>query len=222
MREHTLPSDIERSSLAMIGAELRERGIRLPEENAAVIRRVIHATADFDFAETMWFSDGAVRFGVEALGRGVSLVTDTNMARAGISRVGLAKLGGEVRCGMADPAVAEAAKKNGTTRAVAAMDAAAEEDPEAIRVIGNAPTALFRLAEQIEDGLRPALIIAAPVGFVNVVEGKERIRAACRRFGVPLIAAMGRKGGSTVAAAIANALIYAAADMTDPEKRGWN
>ena len=122
---------------------------------------------------------------------------------------------------MADPAVAQSAKESGTTRAVAAMHKAAKEYPGAILAVGNAPTALFAIAEEIENGLRPALVIGVPVGFVNVVESKERLLAVCERYGVPAIVAMGRKGGSTVAAAICNALLYSAAEMLDPVARGW-
>ena len=148
-------------------------------------------------------------------------MTDTNMALAGITKPGLAKLGGTACCYMADPEVAAAAKEAGTTRAVAAMKKAAQEHPGAILAVGNAPTALLTIAEQIESGLRPALVIGVPVGFVNVVESKERLFAVCEKHGVPAIVAMGRKGGSNVAAAICNALIYSAAEMLDPTARGW-
>ena len=221
MPEHVLPADIERSSMRIIGEELRARGIELPEENAAVITRVIHATADFDFARTLFFTPGAVQAGAAALSRGVDIVTDTNMARAGVSKPGLQKLGGQVFCFMAEPEIAQSAKEKGTTRASAAMEYAAEKHPGAVLAIGNAPTALYTIADQIEAGLRPALVIAVPVGFVNVVESKERLTAVCETYGVPAIAAMGRKGGSTVAVAICNALLYTAADMLDPAKRGW-
>jgi len=135
--------------------------------------------------------------------------------------INYAKLGGMACCYMADPEVAAAAKEAGTTRAVAAMKKAAQEHPGAILAVGNAPTALLTIAEQIENGLRPALVIGVPVGFVNVVESKERLFAVCEKHGVPAIAAMGRKGGSNVAAAICNALIYSAAEMLDPSARGW-
>ena len=131
------------------------------------------------------------------------------------------KLGCEAVCYMADPAVAEAAKQAGTTRAVAAMHRAAREHRGAILAVGNAPTALLTIAEEIEAGLRPALVIGVPVGFVNVVESKETLFAICEQHGVPAIAAMGRKGGSNVAAAICNALVYSAAEMLDPSARGW-
>jgi precorrin-8X/cobalt-precorrin-8 methylmutase len=143
------------------------------------------------------------------------------MARAGVSRPGLEKLGGAVHCFMAEPEIAAAARERGTTRAAAAMAYAAAHYPGAVLAVGNAPTALLKIAELIEGGLRPPLVIAVPVGFVNVVESKERLMAVCQTHGVPAIAAMGRKGGSSVAAAICNALLYAASDMTDPARRGW-
>lgn len=219
--QHHLPADIERTSISIITRELDELGLTPPPETAAVVKRVIHTTADFDYAKNLRFTTGAVQAAVRALQRGAVIVTDTNMALAGISRPGLAKLGCEAVCYMADPAVAEAAKQAGTTRAVAAMHRAAREHPGAILAVGNAPTALLTIAEEIEAGLRPALVIGVPVGFVNVVESKEILFAICEQHGVPAIAAMGRKGGSNVAAAICNALVYSAAEMLDPSARGW-
>lgn len=219
--QHHLPADIERTSISIITRELDELGLTPPPETAAVVKRVIHTTADFDYAKNLRFTPGAVQAAVRALQRGAVIVTDTNMALAGISRPGLAKLGCEAVCYMADPAVAEAAKQAGTTRAVAAMHRAAREHPGAILAVGNAPTALLAIAEEIEAGLRPALVIGVPVGFVNVVESKETLFAICEQHGVPAIAAMGRKGGSNVAAAICNALVYSAAEMLDPSARGW-
>ena len=219
--QHHLPADIERTSISIITRELDELGLTPPPETAAVVKRVIHTTADFDYAKNLRFTPGAVQAVVRALQRGAVIVTDTNMALAGISRPGLAKLGCEAVCYMADPAVAEAAKQAGTTRAVAAMHRAAREHPGAILAVGNAPTALLTIAEEIEAGLRPALVIGVPVGFVNVVESKETLFAICEQHGVPAIAAMGRKGGSNVAAAICNALVYSAAEMLDPSARGW-
>ena len=219
--QHHLPADIERTSLSIITKELDEMGLTPPPETAAVVKRVIHTTADFDYAKNLRFTPGAVEAAVRALHGGVTIVTDTNMALAGISKPGLAKLGCEAVCYMADPAVAEAAKQADTTRAVAAMHRAAQEHPGAILAVGNAPTALLTIAEELEAGLRPALVIGVPVGFVNVVESKEVLFAACTRCGVPAIAAMGRKGGSNVAAAICNALIYSASEMLDPAARGW-
>ncbi|MDO4357234.1 MAG: precorrin-8X methylmutase [Clostridia bacterium] len=221
MERHTRPADIERTSMAIIAEELAQRGIALPEENAAVVQRVIHATADFDYADNLRFTEHAVALGVAALRRGVPIVTDTNMAKAGISKPSLEKLNGDVHCFMADAEVAALARRNGTTRAVASMERAAQLFPEAILAVGNAPTALLTIAEQIESGLRPALVIGVPVGFVNVVESKTRVLAVCRAHGVPAIVALGRKGGSNVSAAICNALLYTAANALDPVQRGW-
>lgn len=209
---HILPEDIERISMEIISRELAERGIILPEEHAAVVKRVIHTTADFDFAQNLYFTPGAVSAGMTALRNGATIITDTNMAKTGISKPTLTKLGGQVCCFMADKDVARTAKEKGTTRAVAAMEKAARQYPNAVFAIGNAPTALLRVVELIQSGLlHPALVVGVPVGFVNVVESKERALAVCRENGVPAILAMGRKGGSTVAAAICNALLYRAA-----------
>ena len=216
------PGQIERGSMEIIRAELRERGVTLAKENEAVILRCIHASADFDYAANLRFTPGAVRKATEALRGGTDLVTDTNMALAGISKPGLKKLGASAYCYMAETFIAERAKAEGTTRAAAAMDWAAANHPGAILAVGNAPTALLRIAEQIREGLRPALVIAVPVGFVNVVESKELVFTACEEAGIPCIAAMGRKGGSSIAAAICNALIYSAADLLEPAARGWN
>ena len=204
--QHHLPADIERTSLSIITAELEAQGLTPPPETAAVVKRVIHTTADFDYAKNLRFTPGAVAAGIAALRAGTPIITDTNMALSGISKPALARLGGSALCYMADPEVARIAAETGTTRAVASMHRAAQEHPGAILAVGNAPTALLTIAEEIEAGLRPALVIAVPVGFVNVVESKEALFAACAAHGVPAIAAMGRKGGSTVAAAVCNAL----------------
>ena len=219
--QHHLPADIERTSLAIITEELNQMGLIFPEDTAPVVKRVIHTTADFDYARNLHFTPGAVAAGIAALRSGTPIVTDTTMALAGISKPGLAKLGTTALCYVADPEVAAAAKQQGTTRAVAAVHKAAAAYPGAILSVGNAPTALLTIADQIEAGLRPALVIGVPVGFVNVVESKERLFAVCQECGVPAIVAMGRKGGSTVAAAICNALVYSAAEMLDPRARGW-
>ena len=220
--KHSLPGDIERTSLAIIARELAARGIEIPPEHQAVVHRVIHATADFDYAASLRFTPGAAARGAAALAAGGTIVTDTNMALAGVSKPALARLGGAAFCYMADPAVAAAARAAGTTRAVAAMGHAAAAHPGAVFAVGNAPTALFALCDAMERGdFRPALVIGVPVGFVNVVESKERLMEVCQRLGVPAIAAMGRKGGSSVAAAICNALLYTAAGQLDPQARGW-
>ena len=219
--ELTNPAQIERESMAIIERELRARGVALPEENAALVRRVIHTTADFDYAANLRITAEAVHSAQAAL-RGGTIVTDSNMALAGISKPALQKLGCTARCFMAEPFVAEAARERGCTRAVVSMDHAAALFPNAVYAVGNAPTALLRLSEHIEKGLRPALVIGVPVGFVNVVESKERALAVCEASGVPAVIALGRKGGSTVAAAICNALLYGATEMTDPETRSGN
>ncbi len=219
--QHHLPADIERTSLSIITAELAEMGLTPSPETAPVVKRVIHTTADFDYAKNLRFTTDAVEKGVAALRAGTLIVTDTNMALSGITKLGLAKLGGTAACYMADPEVAAIARETGTTRAVASMHKAAAEHPEAVLAVGNAPTALLTIADEIEAGLRPALVIGVPVGFVNVVESKERLFAVCEAHDVPAIVAMGRKGGSNVAAAICNALIYSAAEMLDPTARGW-
>ena len=219
--QHHLPADIERTSLSIITQELAALGLTPPPETEAVVKRVIHTTADFDYARNLRFTPGAVAAGIAALQAGTPIITDTNMARSGISQTALTRLGSTALCYMADPEVAKLAAETGTTRAVASMHRAAQEHPGAILAVGNAPTALLAIAEQIEAGLRPALVIGVPVGFVNVVESKETLFAACERYGVPAIVAMGRKGGSNVAAAICNALVYSAGEMLDPSARGW-
>ncbi len=205
--------------MRLIGDELARLGISLPPATEAVVKRVIHTTADFDYAQNLRFTDGAVVRAAEAFRSGAAVVTDTNMARSGVSRAALSKLGGEVYCFMADPDVAREAKAQGTTRAVVCMEKAAREYPGAVLAVGNAPTALLKIAELIENGLRPALVVGVPVGFVNVVESKRRVFEVCQRHDIPCIAAMGRKGGSNVAAAICNAILYTALDVVDPAKR---
>lgn len=207
--------------MEIISEELLRRKITLAPEHAAVVKRVIHTTADFDYAENLCFTPDAAALGVTALRNGTPIVTDTNMAKAGISKPSLARLGGAVYCFMADTEVAERARQSGTTRAVASMELAAQRYPGAVLAVGNAPTALFKIVELMERGLRPALVVGVPVGFVNVVEGKERLLEACRTYQVPAIVAMGRKGGSNVAAAVCNALLYSATDTLDPAARGW-
>lgn len=219
--KHLQPADIEKTSMFIIEKELAEKGIFLPGEIAAVVKRVIHTSADFDYAENLYFSEQAAQKGTAALKCGAAIITDTNMAKAGISKAALAKLGGEVHCFMADADVAAKAKENGMTRAAVSMEKAAAQYPEGIFAVGNAPTALLKLCEWMEMGLRPALVIGVPVGFVNVVESKERLIETCEKYGVPVIAARGRKGGSNVAAAICNTLLYTAGDLLDPAARGW-
>ena len=207
--ENVLPGDIEKRSMELIAAELPHP---IAPENADVIKRVIHTTADFDYADTLCFSPEVCRRTVELLQKGgATIVTDTKMACSGVNRAACEKLGVEVRCFIGDDDVAAAARANGTTRAAAAVDKAATLTGPVIFAVGNAPTALIRICEKIDDGsLRPALVIGVPVGFVNVVQSKELLRT----MPTPYIAAMGRKGGSNVAAAICNALLYRAAGRT--------
>ena len=210
--QHLRPGDIERRSFEIITRELGSTALSLPEET--VLKRVIHTTADFDFAANLWFSPGAVEQGLEALQSGAVIITDTNMSRAGINRGGLHRLGARVECFVADEDVAAAALRRGTTRAAAAMRKAADLTGPLIVAVGNAPTALYTLYDLITSRkLLPKLIIAVPVGFVNVEESKELILSA----GLPCIVAKGRKGGSTVATAICNSLIYQAVDR-QPDK----
>ena len=203
MPETIKPMDIEKRSFEIITELLGDR--KLDPENELVIKRAIHTTADFDYADNLVFSPHAVKLGIEALKGGCDIVTDTQMARSGISKATLAKLGGEVHCFMSDPDVAAEAKARGVTRALVSMEKAAKLGKPCIFAIGNAPTALIRIRELIDSGeLKPALVIGVPVGFVNVVESKELIIET----DVPHIVARGRKGGSNVAAAIVNALLY--------------
>lgn len=201
------PGEIEKRSFSIIEAELEGRVLNPGE--APVIKRVIHTTADFDYVENLCFSQDAVIKGIAALKSGACIVTDTEMAKAGINKKSLARWGGKAFCFMADPDVAEEAKERVVTRATVSMEHAAHLDGPLIFAIGNAPTALIRLHELIrKEELQPALVIGAPVGFVNVVEAKELILQGK----VPYIVARGRKGGSNVAAAICNALLYLAED----------
>lgn len=197
------PEEIERASMRAIAAEMLPwQG---PEENLPVVMRVIHATADFDFQKNLRFTADVVSRARQALRGGTAVVTDTMMAAAGINKKACRALGVQVVCHMADGAVREEAVSRGVTRAVVSMEAAVSETPEAIFAIGNAPTALIRLCEMIDVGeARPALVVGVPVGFVNVVGAKERLA----RTSVPSIIAVGRKGGSAVASAILNALLY--------------
>lgn len=220
-QEHKTPADIEQTSMAIIAGELAERGILLPAETAAVVKRVIHTTADFEYVENLVFSENAVAKGAAALREGAVIVTDTNMAKAGVSKAALQKLGGQAVCFMADADVAARAKEAGTTRAAVSMEKAAGLYPQGVFAVGNAPTALYRLCELMEEGLRPQLIVGVPVGFVNVVESKERLLSVCEKYHVPVIVARGRKGGSNVVAAICNALLYTAAALLEPDSRWW-
>lgn len=204
--EFVKPGEIEKRSFEIIGQELAQRGITLPAEEEAVTKRVIHTTADFDYAQTLCFSEGAVSRALELLRGGADIVTDTNMARAGINKSILSSLGGEVHCFMADAEVVREAKERGVTRAFVSMERASRIGKNVIFAIGNAPTALISLYELMEkNDFRPDFVIGVPVGFVNVEAAKELF---LKRDDVPYIINRGRKGGSNVAAAICNALLY--------------
>ncbi len=204
--EQVRPADIEKRSFEIITEELGDC-VLLPGTEP-IVKRCIHTSADFDYADNLVFSDHAVDRALDAVRHGASIVTDTQMARAGINKKRLARYGGEVHCFMSDEDVAETARLNGTTRAAACMDKAAElyGNERLIFAVGNAPTALVRLYELVNEGvLRPELIIGVPVGFVNVVQSKELILGL---KDTPYIVARGRKGGSNIAACICNALLY--------------
>lgn len=202
--EHVLPADIEKTSFSIIARELAQKEISLPEEFAPIIMRVIHTTADFEYAQTLKFSQNVVEIIKNAVLNGADIVTDTNMALAGINRKALAKFGGEAHCFMANEDVAKQAKELNLTRASVSMKRAAQIQKPVVFAIGNAPTALVELCSLMQDGFKPVAVIGVPVGFVNVVPAKEMIMAS----GVPYIVNEGRKGGSTVAAAICNAILY--------------
>ncbi len=205
MIEFVKPEEIEARSFEIIANELLERKIELSPENKDVIMRVIHTTADFDFAKTLKFSQNAVSVARKLIFEGAHIVTDTNMAKAGINKRKLETFGGEVHCFMADEDVASEAKSRGLTRAAVSMERAAGLGKKVIFALGNAPTALISLHEMIKCGIyRPDFVIGVPVGFVNVVAAKELFLGG----DVPYIINEGRKGGSTVAAAICNALLY--------------
>lgn len=204
------PGEIEAESMRIISSELEKMGKNIPEDRLSIVRRVIHTTADFDFADNLVFSEDAVEAGTEAVRKGTTIITDTNMTLAGINKTRLGSFGCRTACYMSDEDVAAMAKQEGVTRAVCSVRKAVQNDPGCIYAVGNAPTALFEIADAIEGGFRPALVIGVPVGFVNVVESKEHIIEVCRRFSVPYIVALGRKGGSTVSCAICNALVIEA------------
>lgn len=218
--QYFLPGDIEKRSFEIIARELSERKIFLPESERPVTMRVIHTSADFDYAENLKFSDGAVGKAESLLIEGACIVTDTNMAKAGISKATLERFGGKVLCFMADDDVALEAKKRGATRAAVSMEKAArlalEEGRKLVFAVGNAPTALISLYEMMKEGkYRPDFVVGVPVGFVNVVEAKELFLNS----DVPFIIGKGRKGGSNVAAAICNALLYDAAGKLGMERK---
>lgn len=202
--EQVLPQEIEKRSFEIITEELGD--VKLVPGTEPVVKRCIHTSADFDYAKNLVFSDGVIEHALKVLGSGATIVTDTQMAMAGVNKKKLATLGCQIRCFMSDSDVAEEAKKRGVTRAVVSMEHAAKLPGPLIFAIGNAPTALVHLYELVKSGVvKPELIIGVPVGFVNVVPSKELILTL---EDVPYIVARGRKGGSNIAACICNALLY--------------
>jgi len=203
--EHVLPKDIEKRSFEIITEELSTMGITICEENAKVIKRAIHTTADFDYAHTLVFSNKAIEIAKRLISNGATIVTDTNMTLSGINKTELEKYGGQVVCYMADEKVAKEASERGMTRAAVSMEKASQIKGDVIFAIGNAPTALITLKDLMDKGtFTPSFVIGVPVGFVNVEAAKELIIES----EVPYIVNRGRKGGSNVAAAIVNAILY--------------
>ena len=203
--EYLPPEEIEKRSFEIITEELLMRNISLPKEEELITKRVIHTSADFDYAETLCYSKRAVEVLKELIKNGADIVTDTNMALAGINKKALAKFGGESHCYMADEDTRLLAKQRNVTRAAVSMEKAAAIEKPVVFAIGNAPTALIKLYEMMEKlDWKPAFIIGVPVGFVNVEAAKELIL----KTNIPYIINRGRKGGSNIAAAICNAVLY--------------
>lgn len=204
------PEEIEKESFLTIKKELGEAFLAsYPKEQLPVLLRVIHTTADFSYRDSLVFANGAMEAANQAIQRGLPIITDTTMAASGINKGAAAAFGVSVHCFVGDEDVREEAKRRGVTRSAVSAEKAARLYPECIYAVGNAPTALIRLYELIREGrFRPALIIGMPVGFVNVAEAKELIL----KTGLPVIAAMGRKGGSNTAAAVCNALLRIAGE----------
>ena len=197
------PEDIEKKSMEIIASELNGR--TWPEPKFSIIKRCIHTSADFDYADNLVFSENAEMIGVDLIRKGATIVTDTKMAASGINKNRLAGYGGEVKCFISDDDVIAEAKSRNCTRATVSVEKASAIKGPLIMAVGNAPTALITLYDMIKrDKIRPGLIIGVPVGFVNVVESKEMIM----ELGVPYIVAKGRKGGSNIAATICNAMMY--------------
>ena len=203
------PEEIEMESFRIIDEEAGEHS--WPDAEWQVVRRAIHTSADFEYANSLVFSDGAIKKAIAALRSGAGIVTDTNMALSGINNARLAPFGCTVSCHVADADVGALAKCEGVTRSIVAMRKAVADLHNSIFVIGNAPTALFELLRLIEAGRqpKPALIIGLPVGFVGAEESKNALATA--DHGIPFITNIGRKGGSNVAAAVVNALAILAA-----------
>ena len=201
--ENIAPMDIEKRSMEIISETLGDK--KLDPRYQDIIKRCIHTSADFDYADSLYFTDGVEKIVRKAMTEGAYIVTDTTMAQSGINKKIIHEYGGEVLCFIGDEDVAKEAKERGVTRSLVSMERAAKLDKPVIFAIGNAPTALLSIESLVKSGeLNPVAVIAVPVGFVNVVESKERII----NLNIPAIVARGRKGGSNIAAAIINALQY--------------
>ncbi len=197
-----IPMDIERKSFEIIGEEMGHHNFS--ERELEIIKRVIHTTADFEYKNLVYIREDAIDEALAIFKKGTTIYTDTNMALSGINKKALEKLNSRVICYVNQEEVAQIAKERGITRSMAAVEKAVEDGAEFF-VFGNAPTALFRLKELIEEGKTNAkFIIGAPIGFVGAAESKEEIE----KLDIPMITVRGRKGGSSVAAAIVNALMY--------------
>lgn len=197
------PMEIEKRSFEIITEELGDRVFG--EREGKIIKRMIHTTADFQFADLTVISEGAIDRAMEALKGGCKIYTDTNMALSGINKTRLKAYGGSVYCLVDDPEVAAEAKDRGVTRSIVGVERAVQDPETKIFVFGNAPTALFTLLELVAAGkAAPALVVGVPVGFVGAAESKEALLATQ----LPYITVKGRKGGSTVGAAVINALLY--------------
>ncbi|MBE0502593.1 MAG: precorrin-8X methylmutase [Desulfuromonadales bacterium] len=214
MSVHLRPEEIEAESFRIIDSEAGAHGWSAAEW--PIVRRAVHTSADFDYVRDLVIAPTALAKGITALRRGRTIVTDTRMAKAGITAARLDPFGIEVRCLVDDPVVAKSAKRLGVTRSLLAMRTAVQVEDAGIFVIGNAPTALFELLRLIrEEGVRPDLIVGLPVGFVGAAESKAELLAMAADYQLPMITNRGRKGGSNVAAAVVNALLILAAGSGD-------
>ncbi len=201
------PHEIEKQSFGIIEQEAGKHGF-LPAQ-WRVVSRMIHTSADFDYLKTVRIHPDALSAGINAIHKGCAIITDTNMARAGIRKKDAENFGCRIKCFMEDENVIQRAARNNTTRAAAAVDVAGKDMAGGIYAVGNAPTALLRLIELIGDGsVTPALVVGFPVGFVNAAESKKMLAA----LDFPHITNMGRKGGSAIAAAVVNALLLLASE----------
>ncbi len=203
--ENIRPEDIERRSFEIIDSELKKRGLSIDKKHEHIIKRCIHTSADFDYAESLYFSEGVVERIAETIKKGCCIITDTKMAQAGINKTRLELFGSGTMCFISSDDVAKSAKERGLTRSFVAMEKALILEKPVIFVVGNAPTALFSIIKMYqEERFTPEAVIGAPVGFVNVEASKEKLIES----GIPCIVNRGRKGGSNIAACIVNAIQY--------------